>query len=160
MMGRRGSVLFVCVGNVCRSAMAEALFRDRARHTGKEECVWVRSAGIQALDGQPATDHAVEAMHRRGIDIRGHRARTITQSDIDGADLILVMTSGTRRAIERSFRRWEGKVLLLSEVVGKSYDVGDIYGEPLDVYIGCAERLRGIIEQGFDYILGILEHGG
>ena len=59
------TILFVCTGNICRSPMAEGLFRAgccRGRYR-------VLSAGLGAMDGQPPSDHAVQAMKELGIDI-------------------------------------------------------------------------------------------
>ena len=158
-MKSRKSLLFVCTGNVCRSPMAEALFRGQLRRVGKERAVWVRSAGIQALEGRPATDHAVEAMEHMGLNIRGHRARTLSQMDLDRADLVLVMTSDNAHAITRSFRRCESKLFRLSEIIGKDLDIKDIYGESNYIYATCAALLAETIEQGFDRIMSMMEDG-
>ncbi len=64
-------ILVVCVGNICRSPMAEALLRDALR--GQED-ITVESAGLGALVGYPADKHAVELMKERSIDITAHRA--------------------------------------------------------------------------------------
>ena len=64
-------ILVVCVGNICRSPMAEALLRDAL--TGPEE-ITVKSAGLGALVGQAADKHAVELMKERGMDLIAHRA--------------------------------------------------------------------------------------
>ena len=65
-------VLVVCVGNICRSPMAEALLRRELRG---QEGFTVDSAGLGALVGHPASEYSVELMAEIGEDISGHRAR-------------------------------------------------------------------------------------
>ncbi len=60
------TILFLCTGNVCRSPMAEALFRHATKGRGEFR---VLSAGLGAMDGQPPTPHSVQAMRELGIDI-------------------------------------------------------------------------------------------
>ncbi|HZV36291.1 MAG TPA: low molecular weight phosphotyrosine protein phosphatase, partial [Verrucomicrobiae bacterium] len=60
------TVLFVCTGNVCRSPMAEGIFRHAMK--GRRD-IQVLSAGIGAMDGQPASPYAVQAVRELGIDI-------------------------------------------------------------------------------------------
>lgn len=158
MLGKRKSVLFVCTRNVCRSAIAEAVFREFLRRKKKRQ-IRVRSAGIRALAGTPATDYAVESAKHLGISIRRHRARKLSQRDIDWAGLILVMSRDNENAIRRDFRRWGGKVFLLSEMIGTDFDVKDIYGESIYVYVKSAAQIAAIIEQGFDRIMTLLGTG-
>jgi len=156
-MKTRHTILFVCTGNICRSAMAEGLLKDRLAREGKEQIIQVRSAGIWGLDGQMASAHAILAMDQRGIDIRGHRARTLTQKEVDQADLILAMAQAHADAIRKYFKRWEGKLFLLSEMVGKKFDIEDPYGAPLSAYISCVTRIAEIIEHGYERIMAILK---
>jgi len=79
-------ILVVCIGNICRSPMAEALLRARA-----PAGVHVHSAGIGAMVGKSADPVAVKLMQARGIDITAHRARQLTSTMVSQADLILVM---------------------------------------------------------------------
>lgn len=83
----------VCVGNICRSPMAEALVAHRlAGMPG----VATASAGISALVGRPADGLAQELMAARGLDLSGHRARQLTPELATSFDLILVMEDGHR----------------------------------------------------------------
>ena len=83
------TILFICTGNVCRSPMAEALFRHAVKGRGDFRVV---SAGIGAMDGQPPTSHSVRAMRELGIDISGQRSRMLTAELVRSAHLILGMT--------------------------------------------------------------------
>jgi len=82
-------ILVVCVGNICRSPMAEAVLKLRLADSHPE--VEVDSAGLGALVGHPADSIAQELMQERGIDISGHRARQLTPDMSGQYDLILTM---------------------------------------------------------------------
>jgi protein-tyrosine phosphatase len=82
-------ILIVCIGNICRSPMAEALLASRLADSHLE--VKVDSAGLGALVGHSADPIAQELMQERGIDISGHRARQLTPEMSGQYDLILTM---------------------------------------------------------------------
>jgi protein-tyrosine phosphatase len=83
-------LLFVCSGNTCRSPLAEALAQRELGTLGWR--VEVRSAGVSALSGTPASSGSLGAAQRHGLDLSGHRSREVDEQLIDWADLILVMS--------------------------------------------------------------------
>ena len=83
------TILFLCTGNVCRSPMAEALFRHAVKGRGEFR---VLSAGLGAMDGQPPTPHSVQAMREIGMDISAAAQPALTAELVRSADLILGMT--------------------------------------------------------------------
>jgi protein-tyrosine phosphatase len=113
-------ILFVCIGNICRSPMAEAMFQ-RAM-PGKA----VFSAGLCAMDGDPADGPAVEFMREAGIDISAHRARNLASWMVSEADLIVTMDRDQKRYIEHRYAAIAGgKVMRLGEA-GR-FDIPDPY---------------------------------
>lgn len=84
-------LLFVCTGNTCRSPLAEALARAIARERGWKN-LEVRSAGVAAAPGGPASRGAVRAARRHGLDLTGHESRGLDLDLVEWADLILVMS--------------------------------------------------------------------
>lgn len=113
------AVLTVCVGNICRSPMAEGLLAAGLPH------LRVFSAGTGALVGKPADATAQELMRRRGIDISGHVAQQVSQMLCRQADLILVMDREQRRYLESNYPFVRGKVFRIAEFAGQ--DVPDPY---------------------------------
>ncbi len=134
-------VLIVCVGNICRSPMAEGLLRARLGAAGDDR---VSSAGLGALEGRPADPKAVDLLARRGIDLSRHRARQLTPELLARYDLVLVMEEEHRRQIERLARTARGRVHRIGKFAG--FDVADPYGKPLAAF----ERALGLIERGLD----------
>lgn len=85
-------VLFVCLGNICRSPTAEGVFRKHVLEAGLEESILVDSAGTHAYHiGEPPDRRAQETAARRGIDISGLRGRRATEADLDEFDYVLAM---------------------------------------------------------------------
>lgn len=94
------SILFVCLGNICRSPIAEAVFRHISAQRGFANSFYVDSAGLGSWHiGNPPDDRARAAMLARGIDISDLRARRVTHDDFETFDLILAMDRSNRDAL-------------------------------------------------------------
>jgi protein-tyrosine-phosphatase len=130
------------------------LARDEER---RDWCV--SSAGTWATDGRPASANAAAEMARRGLDLSGHGARPVTRDLVAEADLVLVMTHNHAEALRLSFPQFAHKVYLLSEMVGKRYDIGDPYGGLPAEYACTARELEELVERGYERIVNLVEEG-
>jgi len=129
-------ILTLCVGNICRSPLAQGLLAQQLpSHT-----VW--SAGLSALVGQPADPLSVQVASHHGIDIQSHRAQQITSFLCQKSDLILVMEQSHKNQLEKMFPMVRGKVFRLGQY--GQFDIQDPYGYPLDAF----ETAYAAIAQG------------
>ena len=130
-------LLFVCMGNICRSPTAEAVMRRLVAERGLSDQVEVDSAGTDGYHvGQPPDPRSTEAAARRGIALTGS-ARQVTYGDFEDFDLLLAADRRNLRELRRAAPAGtEHKVRLLADV-----DVPDpYYGD-----------------DGFDLVLDIVE---
>jgi protein-tyrosine phosphatase len=134
-------VLFVCIGNICRSPMAEGLFKQALRE--KAVC----SAGISAMVGEPADPLAIQLMWEHGIDICEHRARSIAGWMISETDLIVTMDQDQKHFIEQRYPASKGKVMRIGE--GGKYDVPDPYRQGLSTF----RHSYNLIAEGIDQLV-------
>jgi RpiB/LacA/LacB family sugar-phosphate isomerase len=148
------TILFLCTGNVCRSPMAEGLFRHAVKGRGDFR---VLSAGLGALDGQPPTHHSVQAMKEIGIDISHQRSRVLTTEMVRSADYIFGMTHSHVDTVALLYPPMAEKTFLLREFDDslESYekDISDPIGSPYSVYVACRDQ----IEQGIATLLKFME---
>jgi protein-tyrosine phosphatase len=85
-------VLFVCMGNICRSPMAEGVFRRMLEGVGLAEKIYVDSAGTHSYHiGAPPDTRSQATALRRGVDLRSIRARQVTETDLVEFDYVLAM---------------------------------------------------------------------
>ena len=148
------TILFVCTGNVCRSPMAEGLFRNAAKGRGDFR---VFSAGVGAIEGQPPSAYAVQALRELGIDISQQRSRMLTADVVNEADYIFGMTHGHVDAVNLLYPHATEKTFLLREfdetldVFEK--DISDPIGGSYEIYLDCRDQ----IEQGIASILKFID---
>jgi RpiB/LacA/LacB family sugar-phosphate isomerase len=148
------TILFLCTGNVCRSPMAEGLFRHAVRGRGDFR---VLSAGLGAVDGQPPTPHSVQAMREIGIDISQQRSRALTAEMVSAADYIFGMTHGHVDTVALLYPQLAEKTFLLREFDDSlepyEKDISDPIGSPYEIYVEC----RNQIELGIATLLKFME---
>jgi low molecular weight protein-tyrosine phosphatase len=110
-------LLFVCLGNICRSPTAEGVMRALVRDAGLDEQIELDSAGLGSWHvGSPPDRRAAAAARVRGILLNG-RARTVTRADFEDFDLLLAMDSSNLRELRRMApdEHTRAKVRLLRE---------------------------------------------
>ena len=148
------TILFLCTGNVCRSPMAEGLFRHAVKGRGEFR---ILSAGIGAVDGDLPTHHSVNAMREIGIDISGQRSRALTADLVKQADLILGMTHSHTDTVALLYPKAAEKTFLLREfdetLEPYEKDISDPIGSPYHIYVECRDQ----IEQGIVTLLKFME---
>ncbi|QSP94489.1 low molecular weight phosphotyrosine protein phosphatase [Marinobacter salinisoli] len=106
------NILIVCVGNICRSPMAEYLLRAQLPEHSKKH---ISSAGIGALVGKPADETALELLKEHGIDATSHLARQVTQEMLADADLVLAMEEGHLKRMHDIAPQIRGRAFLLGK---------------------------------------------
>ena len=151
------TVLFICTGNVCRSPMAEGLFRAAIQGRNNYR---VLSAGLGAMDGQPPSAHAVAAVKELGIDISGLRSRMLTPDLVDQADYIFGMTHSHIDTVTMLYPAASEKTFLLREFDETldqfEKDISDPIGGSYEIYLNARDQ----IEQGIVTLLKFLEPVG
>ena len=146
-------ILFVCHGNICRSAIAEYLFQDMVRKSGQGDAFDISSAATSTEElGNPVYPPARRLLSQHGIDCSGHCARQITKADYGRFDLLIAMDGRNVRNMERMFGGDpEGKIHLLSEYGTFSGEIEDPW------YTGNFEKVYGQIEDGLKGLLKMKE---
>jgi protein-tyrosine phosphatase len=133
------TILVVCTGNICRSPMAAGFIEHHLRLAGLTDRA-VQSRGTHALEGHRAVKESIAGAAARGVDISHHRALPFTLSDVEWADVILVMEHYHVESIGQQFGpRARDKVQLLGKYAGVA-EIEDPFG-------GDAERFDRVAEQ-------------
>ena len=115
------------------------------------------SAGVAAWGGTPASPEAIEVMREIGVDLSAHRSRRLTRELADKAAVILAMTDGHRREIERRFPEAAAKVWLVKSFgAAPAEDVADPFGASVAVYRHVRDEL---IQALGDFLLYLAERG-
>lgn len=154
------SVLFVCLGNICRSPTADGIFRHQLDSAGLSHRVDVDSAGTGAWHiGRAPDPRSVAAARTRGYDLSPLRARQVTASDFEKFDYILAMDADNLRELQvlapKDFRGHLGLFLEFAQVHDEAEVPDPYYGEGqgfervLDLVEDAAEGLLRHIRQRF-----------
>ena len=142
-------VLFVCMGNICRSPTAEGVFRKLLAERAPDLDVLVDSAGTHDYHtGHPPDPRAIRAAERRGVDLRALRARPVTDRDFEHFELVLAMDQLNRHTLlERAPPQYHDRIRLYLDFAPQlgRLDVPDPY------YGGST---------GFEYVLDLVEEAG
>ncbi|MBX7210995.1 MAG: low molecular weight protein arginine phosphatase [Verrucomicrobiaceae bacterium] len=147
------NVLFVCTGNICRSPMAEALFREMVKGRADYR---VGSAGVSAMPGQPASAHTANILREKGVDLSAFRSRPLTLDLMEKATHIFAMAAHHLEAIEMDFPQAAGKAYLVSEFCAedalRDQDVPDPIGMGRAAYDETREMLDKMLPSVLSYI--------
>ena len=146
-------VLFVCMGNICRSPTAEGVFRRLLSERNIDFVLEVDSAGTHDYHvGAPPDARALEAARRRGVDLSALRARQIADEDFARFDLILAMDEQNLEALrERASPQYRSRVRLIMEfapTAPRRFVPDPYYGGPLGL-----EEVLDLLEQASEGLL-------
>jgi protein-tyrosine phosphatase len=146
-------VLMVCLGNICRSPLAEGILRHKITAAGLP---WeVDSAGTGDWhSGSPPDQRSIEVAQMRGVDISAQRARVIKKEDLDIFDHILVMDMNNYRNVlqmsQRTEHRNKVKLIMDYEAPGQSIKVPDPYHENLEAF----RQVYDMLDRACDAFIG------
>ncbi len=132
------SILVVCVGNICRSPMAEYFLKQHYPN------LHIESAGISGLIGENADQKAIQCMDALNIDMRGHIAKKLNSTLIKQADLILVMSSNQQKHLEQTWPFSKGKVFRLGH--WQNVNVPDPYQHDQAFFDQTCRNIQAYVE--------------
>jgi protein-tyrosine phosphatase len=134
-------ILTVCIGNICRSPIAEYLLRERLASRD----IQLVSAGLSAMAGHPMDATALQLLAEHGIDGAAHRARQLTPGMMREADLVLCMGKSQVDAMVRLAPEASGKIFVLDKWL-QGRDIPDPYRQQRAAF----DHVYGMVAQGVD----------
>ncbi len=148
-------LLFVCMGNICRSPTAEGAFRSFTLERAPDLSIHIDSAGTHAYHaGEPPDARARRAAERRGIDLSGLRARRVDETDFQRFDLILAMDLLNLETLrDRCPAEHQGRLHLLLDFAAHS----NVQEVP-DPYYGGLQGFERVLDLVEEASVGLLEH--
>ncbi len=156
MQNKPQLVLFVCTGNVCRSPMAEYVFRQyNKQHKSRWDAV---SAGLAAGYGQAASPEAVQALKECRIDLTVHRSRPVSAELVQSAAVIVGMTGGHCEQLTRQYPDISQKTFLLMSFAspgGRLMDLADPIGMSVDVYRKTRDAISRAMPGLYEFVNGL-----
>jgi len=145
-MAQQIKILFVCMGNICRSPMAEGVFKHLVAQSGLQDLIASDSAGTHDYHvGDPPDPRALRASERRGYDLSALRGRQVSRGDFGEFDYLLAMDETNLRVLERLCPSQHAHKLKLF----MEFSTGPALREVPDPYYGG--------EQGFERVLDMVE---
>jgi protein-tyrosine-phosphatase len=130
--------------------MAEGLLKSRV---SADITPWrIESAGVWAMQGQPAAPLTRQVLLLRGIELNNFVSRPITRALIQEFNLVLAMERNHKESLRVAFPEYVTRVFTVRELIGKSGDIVDPIGSPIDEYEATAQELESIFEKGFEQL--------
>jgi len=143
------SFVFVCFGNIMRSAMAEFLMRQALNEAGLERQVRIASAGLHASPGREAHPWAQQAAADLGISLANHRAKPLTREMVEQADCVLTMDFQNKAELLTLYPEAKEKIYMLSAYAEGPWqyrEIPDPYLEDLEGTRFCGRQLRTCVQ--------------
>lgn len=138
------NILVVCVGNICRSPMAEYFLKANYPNLN------IESAGISGLTGHPADEKAILCMQRLHTHMNTHVAKKLNAEHLKNADLVLVMSHNQQKHIEQTWPFTKGKVFRLGHWQNKN--VPDPYQHDQNFFDQTCQLIQNCVSDWKNYI--------
>lgn len=142
------NILFVCLGNLCRSPMAEYLLRDHLEKSGNST-IKITSCGFLDQTGTPVPKEIYGLMNEAGIDISGHQSSPITWTRVRESDLIIVMEIKQKEELTHQYLEDAHRIFLLSQFDKQNPEernITDPMGKPPSLYRICFNEIKFFVE--------------
>jgi protein-tyrosine phosphatase len=137
--------------------MAAALLKALAAQRGEADHWQIQSAGTWAEPDRPATQLSRAVMQQRHIDLSDHRSRPIDAELLGSVAVILVMTRHHQEALQAEFPAVQNKIMRLSQLIDREFDIEDPFGGSLGDYELCAVDLENILREGYDRLAKMID---
>ena len=136
--------------------MAMGLFQDKVRD---EISDWrIDSAGTWAIEGEPAMIYVQQLLQHKNIDISQHLSTQVSEELLGQYSLIVTMERGQKEGLKVEFPGFASRIYLLSEMVGKIFDISDPVGGPLVDYEATLREIDLLLTNGFERINQLAEN--
>lgn len=140
-------ILVVCIGNICRSPVAEALLKQGLAGSGKQ----ISSAGIAAMVGYGADPGSMALMAAKGLDLSLHKARQLDRTMLAQAELILVMEQSHIEVITKMAPEARGKTMLLGKW-DNATEVPDPYKKSTEAFVYAVKHIEQGVNSWLKYL--------
>ncbi len=148
-------VLFVCMGNICRSPTAQGVFERLVQSQGLAERILIDSAGTHAYHiGNPPDKRSQAAAQNRGLDLSGQRARKVTVADFEEFDYVLAMDRTNLEDLHDLVAVSQRERVRLFMTFAEGWNVDEVP----DPYYGGDSGFERVLDMVEDAAAGLLDH--